>query len=441
MRLKLSLVFLTLVSVVADTMVLPFYPQFFSQVFGVDSASHVGLYIAACCFTVMMAFPVWAKVAQRVNELHLWVYTQVMAGVLGLYCFYTTNLIEFWIASQLMLVFKASYLLIYPFVLRLEERDKHLGVVSLFSVLMHFGGIGGALLGGATLQWFDPRYLYLIMPATDALQVVVCLYLIYRLRVSWKDTPHNVSVSIENEDRAGSVTVEPTIAAAKSDAAAGDLSPVASRRGSFVWKLGVASLLFYFSAFLIRPFFTRYWETVSQWQSDIVTALVYSIPAWIALLCLWWEKHRASSDSHVQIIVRAAVLAFVGLLVQGTEVSWMVVLGRCLFGYAMFQITVRMEVFLFESSEPKLYASDFSRIHIFQNVGVIGASFSVGYLVTQGSYVVPFYAAAAGFLVSLACFYGLFKEPKLPASAERDERGERDSAPINHTQASLGDSL
>ena len=47
MSLKHSLIALTLISVVADTMLLPFYPQFFSQAFGVDSAQHVGFYIAA----------------------------------------------------------------------------------------------------------------------------------------------------------------------------------------------------------------------------------------------------------------------------------------------------------------------------------------------------------------------------------------------------------
>lgn len=395
MRLKFCLIFLTLVSVVADTMMLPFYPQFFSQVFGVESAEHVGLYIAACCFSVMMAFPFWAKVARHINELHLWVYTQVFAGLLGLYCFYSTNLLEFWLASQLMLVFKASYLLIYPFVLRLEERNKHLGIVGLFSVLMHFGGIGGALLGGVTLQWLDPRYLYLIMPATDALQVFICLYLIIRLRVHWNDTPHQTTENLVSDSEA-------------------ETKAVSNARGSaFIWKLGLASLLFYFSAFLIRPFFTRYWETVSEWSNEVITALIYSIPAWIALGCLWWERFKRSSDSHVQIIMRAALLGFAGVLVQSSEVPWLVIVGRCLFGYAMFQITVRMEVFLFESSEPRFYATDFSRIHIFQNVGVIGASFSVGYLVSQSSFVIPFYAAAIGFLVSLIGFYGMFwQKPK-----------------------------
>lgn len=68
MTLRQALIFQTLVSVVADTMLLPFYPQFFAEEFGNSSPEHVGFYIAACCFTVMIALPLWAKVARRVNE-------------------------------------------------------------------------------------------------------------------------------------------------------------------------------------------------------------------------------------------------------------------------------------------------------------------------------------------------------------------------------------
>ena len=147
MSLKQALIFQTLVSVVADTMLLPFYPQFFAEEFGNTSPEHVGLYIAACCFTVMVALPLWAKVARRVNEFPLWVMTQLAAGTLAIAAWHADSLVGFWAITQAMLAFKASYLLIYPFVMRLEEKDRHLGVAGLFSVLIHFGAIGGALLG------------------------------------------------------------------------------------------------------------------------------------------------------------------------------------------------------------------------------------------------------------------------------------------------------
>ena len=178
MKLKHALIMLTLVSVVADTMLLPFYPQFFAQEFGNTSPEHVGFYIAACCFTVMVTLPLWAKVARQVNEFPLWVMTQIAAGTFAIAAYFSTSLVSFWVITQLMLVFKASYLLIYPLVMRLEEKDRHLGVASLFSVLIHFGAIGGAFLGGSLIEFAEPRSIFLIMAATDALQVVVCTFII-----------------------------------------------------------------------------------------------------------------------------------------------------------------------------------------------------------------------------------------------------------------------
>lgn len=65
MNLRSCLIALTLISAVCDTMLLPFYPQFFELEFNTSSPQHVGLYIAACCVTVMICFPLWARLARR----------------------------------------------------------------------------------------------------------------------------------------------------------------------------------------------------------------------------------------------------------------------------------------------------------------------------------------------------------------------------------------
>jgi DHA1 family multidrug resistance protein-like MFS transporter len=380
MNIKTCLIALTLVSVVCDTMLLPFYPQFFKEEFGLNSSEHVGFYIATCCFSVMMVFPLWAKVAKYINELHLWVYTQIAAAILGICCYLATDIVTFWVLSQLMLMFKASYLLIYPFVMRLEEKDKHLGMVGLFAVLMHFGGIGGALLGGFALEVMSARDVYLIMAGGDTLQVFICLWLIRRQKVHWRPKP------IEQH---------------KSTA------PLAMWQG-YIAKLGLVSLLLYFSAFLIRPFFSLYWHQVWSNDNELVAALVYSIPAWAAIGCLWYHHRFGQSDNHTPIILSAFFVAVFGLMMQGSEQVLTLLIGRGLFGIAMFQATVRVEVMLFKFSKPEHYGSDFSKIHIFQNLGVIGASFAAGSIVDEVSLTSPFYLGAAGFALAAFAFYVLF---------------------------------
>ncbi|BFM12566.1 hypothetical protein R50072_27190 [Simiduia litorea] len=387
MSLKHTLILLTLVSVIADTMLLPFYPQFFSQVFAESSATHVGAYIAACCFTVMTAFPLWAKVARYVNEVHLWIYTQIAAGCLGLYCAQVDSLVNFWIASQLMLVFKASYLLIYPYVLRLEEKDKHLNVAGLFSVLVHFGAIGGALVGGLALQFFSAQSVYYVMAGSDALQVLICLWLVMALKLPLRNTSSSATLGAEH-----------LIVHAR--------APLMS---AWVLRVSLVSMVFYFSAFLARPYFSLYWEMISGTDQKLISALVYSIPAWIALGCLWFNHNAKGPQNHFQKIVLGSAVALMGLILQGAGHELAIVIGRCLFGYGLYQIMVRLEVILFERSDPANYASDFSKIHFFQNLGVIAASFAVGYIVDGLGLVYTFAASFAGFAIALALFYTLFK--------------------------------
>ena len=401
MKLKHALILLTLVSVVADTMLLPFYPQFFAQAFNYTSPEHVGYYIAACCITVMVTFPLWAKLAKYVHEFHIWIYSQVAACCLGVACYFSTSLVEFWVLSQAMLVFKASYLLIYPYVMRLEEKDKHLGMVGLFSVLMHFGAIGGALLGAFTLQFLSPKSLYLIMASTDALQVCVCFYLIMRMNIQWRVAkPTSNASDIE--------TTEESVHTPK-------------KLKRILAALGLSTMLFYFSVFLIRPFFTRYWEQINEltWlASELMTGFVYSIPGWIAVIGLWINHKRKDSHKNFSIVVTSMLLGVIGLLLQSSEQYWIVIMGRCIFGWALFQVTVRLELLLFEVSLPERYGQDFSSMHFMQNLGVIGASFTAGHLVSNFPIEFSFYLAVIGLIITLAVFYWVFGQAIKPSETE-----------------------
>jgi predicted MFS family arabinose efflux permease len=393
MNLKTSLILLTLISVICDTMILPFYPQFFSVAFGVNNAMHTGIYIAASCITVMCLFPFWAKVSKRVNEVHLWVYTQLASMLLGLSCYWVNDIVSFWLLSQLMLAFKASYLLIYPFVMRLESRDKHLGVASLFSVLMHFGAIGGALVGGVFLQWFSPKTLYLVMALGDALQVVVCLCLIQKYQISRTDI-----AEVKSSEQ---VIAKPSL---------GYRWFSNFRLKPFVLQIGLLSLLFYFAAFAIRPFLSLYWENIAQMDHRVISGLVYSLPAWVALLGLYINLKQQRQLNVYQRIYWALVWAILGCLIQSSSNEWFFITGRLIFAWGLFQITVNLEVLLFKLSQPEDFASDYSQVHLFQNIGVILASVSTAYLVAVLGGNWAFYLAALLLVVTLITFVTFYRK-------------------------------
>lgn len=380
-QLKFFLVAMVAVSVISDSMLVPFYPQFFAAAFSITAPQHVGLYLSASCFVVMLAFPLWAAAAKHIPVLRLLIYTQFAAGVLSVLCYESDSLPEFWFVSLLMMVFKGSYLLIYPFVMSLEHKDRHGGTIGLLSVIVHLGAIVGAGIGGFALELFEPRLVFLLMAVGDFLQMMVCVFLL-------------------GKDKTAHPAQQPSS------------EPAAT--GSLVYRLGLVMLIFYFSVYLIRPFFSRYWESISAWNGGIVTGLVFAIPGAIALLALCTNKNMRSSKHG---IVSAALLGMFGLLLQACGQQAIVLLGRCLFGWALFQATVRLDLLLFEVSTPASYAADFSKIYFFQSLGALIASYTAGSLVASQGLQMPFIAGALGLVLTAFLYALLFKAAPKPMNA------------------------
>lgn len=381
MSLRNFLIAMTMVAVVSDYLLHPFYPQFFEARFGVSDPQTVGNYFAAICFMVMLAFPFWAFVSKKVPELRILVYTQFIAGLLALYCFQTTSHLNFWIASLLMVCFKGSYLLVYPFILRIISVDEHTKTIGVLSVVVHLGGILGAVIGGLIVDLVNPSYIFLVMAAGDFIQMLMSSYLIKR-KPSALDLPNQEKESTTKK---------------------------ALLPNGFVLKIGLVTLVLYFSDFMTRPFFSRYWEFISIHDSKFVSGLVYAIPGLVAVFALWFTHKRTPKSSIAKQITLALLLGTVGLLLQASPIDGVVIVGRLIYGWAIFQSMVQFDALLFQLSKPEHYAVDYSKIHFFQNLGVLLASFSAGILVDLQGLQAPFIIAFLGFVFSLAIYYMLFR--------------------------------
>ncbi|WP_240315454.1 MFS transporter [Aquimarina longa] len=377
MGLKKNLILMTLVAVVSDYMLHPFYPQFFETRFGVTDPKYVGYYFAAICFMVMIAFPFWAYISKKIAELNILVYTQCIAGVLALYCYWTTSYVNFWVFSLLMILFKGSYLLVYPYILKIISKEEHTTTIGILSVVVHMGGILGAVIGGFTVDFIDASYIFLIMAIGDFVQMGMSAYLI---RSKKYDT---------------NTVITTTVTSDKKDS----LIP-----NGFILKIGLITMVLYFSDFLIRPFFSLYWESLSEYDGKLISGSIYAIPGFVALLALWVNR-KYGSESKYQSITSALFLGMIGILLQGVPISGIVIIGRIIYGWAIFQGVVRFDVLLFEYSTPDRYAIDYSKVHFFQNLGILISSFLVGIIVDQYGLTIPFTVALLGFIISLAMYY------------------------------------
>lgn len=380
--MKNLLILMTLIAVVSDYLLHPFYPQFFEARFGVTDPTCVGYYFAAICFMVMIAFPFWAYVSKKVAELNILIYTQCIAGILAIYCFWTTSYVDFWIVSLVMILFKGSYLLVYPYILKIITKKEHPGTIGLLSVVVHLGGVLGAIIGGLTVDLIDVSYIFLIMAAGDFIQMGMSAYLLK----SKKYTVSKIEETISNSSINNNVIPK-----------------------GFILKIGLVTMILYFSDFLIRPFFAIYWESVSDYNSKFIAGTIYAIPGFVALVALWVNTKKKAMGTSFQGIIPALLLGTVGLLLQGIPMEGAIIIGRVIYGWAIFQGVVRFDVLLFELSNPESYALDYSKIHFFQNLGVLLSSFSVGLLVENQGVQMPFIIALIGFIVTLALYYFIFK--------------------------------
>ncbi|WP_299252862.1 MFS transporter [uncultured Aquimarina sp.] len=381
--MKKLLIIMTLVAVISDYLLHPFYPQFFEARFGVTDPEWVGYYFAAICFMVMISFPFWAYISKKVAELNILVYTQLIAGIFALFCYWTNSYINFWIISLVMILFKGSYLLVYPYILKLITKKEHSGTIGLLSVVVHLGGILGAVIGGLVVDLIDASYIFLIMALGDFIQMFMSIYLI-------RSDKYNTSVSPEEEAFIDQV----------------DKKMIPKR---FILKIGLITMILYFSDFLIRPFFSTYWEHISVYDSKLISGTIYAIPGFVALIALWMNFRRKSTNTNFQGIIPVLLLGTIGLLLQGVPFEVFVIIGRVIYGWAIFLGVVKFDVLLFELSTPESYAIDYSKVHFFQNLGVLVSSFSVGLLVDNHGLQVPFIVALVGFIITLLLYYFIFK--------------------------------
>lgn len=400
MKLRVFLMLMTVVAVISDSMLHPFYPQYFARVFGVKDPLHVGLYIAACSFTVLSTFPLWALLSRRVRVLELLVVTQVASGGLSLLCSQADSLLLFWLLSLGIMVCKASYLLIYPYVMSLEEEDNHLGTIGLLAFAVYFSNILAALLSGVIFQLLPATWLFVVMAAGDVFQVLLCLY--------W--------LKVQRSRARGP---NPVVVSARPAAAA--LPP------RFVWKLGVVMLVLYFSAYLSEPFFAVYWESISGSPNKVLSGLVFAIPGVAALTALFVNsKTRYGSDGAYFGILPAIGCGVLGLLLQVSGARWLVLGGRFLYGWALFQAMVRLDGLLFRMSSKATYATDFSKVNSFQGLGVLFASTLAGSLVSAFGIRLPIGIAASGFVLGALLYARLFRaelREREPVEADQTREG------------------
>ena len=402
MRLRHGLILMTLFAVISDALLIPFYPQFFAERYGEGSPWHVGAYVAFISITVMCVFTLWVRVARRLETLHILQYTQGIAAGLCLASYWAPDLVSYWGLSMAMFAFKSSYLLNFPYLMRTETDDTRAGAIGLLSVTAHLGVVLGAVAGGAVIEHWGVRGCVLLMALADLVQMALCTWLIRSRRM--------VPVLAEDaEERAA-----PRRFSLRGHAA--------------ILKLAVVMLLFDFGAALVRPFFSLYWSSLGEVGGatgghagghaggELAAGAAFAVPKIVAVCALLIHRWLTLPEQHpTRRTLANLMLGALGLLLQAAPDIATLLIGRVLLGWALYQLVINFDVQLYQLSTPDDFGRDYGVINIFQNCGVLLASFTAGSLVATLGLRAPFLVACTAFLLAAALWLWRFPKTR-PAS-------------------------
>ena len=415
MIIRNAIIIMSALGMMSDTVLIGFYPQFFDMRYGSTDQVHTGMYVAAISIAVMCTLPVWVRVARRFEPMSLIGFTQCIAGLLCLSAIWAETLTQYWVLTMLMFMFKSSYLLMFPYLMRIVSSDEHSRTIALLSVVVHISGILAAASGGYILQHLGASAALVLMAAGDFGQMGITLWLNRTGRI----------IKVNDSKQEEAQAVQDTAVLLADDATAP--APVAPRKGFSHLTKGILTLslimfVFDFSAYLIRPFFSEYWMYATAHKDQTLAGLIFAIPGLAAVVALI-VKHRLNEKAtrRNENLSWNLLLSLVGLYLQSVPSDIAIVIGRCMYGWGLFQVAVKLEVSLFSISRKEDYAHHFSITNFFQNLGVLISSWCAGYIVSLVSHQAVFLIAAAGIALTwLANKLTLDLDHIKPAAAEPD---------------------
>lgn len=374
---RLFLLIIIFMAVTADSALLPYYPRLFETYLEIKNPEIVGNYLVMLSVVVMLSMPIWVLISRKFDFLKLLIVSQIGAGLFAFLSVGFDMPFTFFLFSLLMVMLKASYLLIYPFILENQEKEMYAKTIQIFTVLIYLGGVLGAILGGGVIDSFPVQNVFYVMGSIDFIQAAICIALIlYFPKIESK----------RHEDNTGDGSKEKL-----------------SLKGKFL-VISAGILMFYIGSFAMRPFFVEYWSKVSpSFNGSVISGLVYAIPAVMALCSVYLNsKNRLSRWRKLHTCL--LILSLTSFL-QTSDLPILIIVSRIVFGWALFQASVSLEWLAYTSRDVANHKGTYVVINYAQNIGVIIAYYLAGWGVKHYDSMMPLLLSAVFFLVLFFVFY------------------------------------
>ncbi|MDY6896870.1 MAG: MFS transporter [Cyanobacteriota bacterium] len=369
MRHRQSLVSFTLflcvfLAVFNEVLLSPFYPQFFRKVFGVEDLTYTGYYIFVCRLTVVLCAPIWGILSRNIEVKYLLYIGQAGAAIMTALMGTSNSAAQFLVYTIILLLFKSSYLLVYPLIIQLAGEAKRPTVAGVYQAVFHGAIVAGTIAGAGMVNFQSPLKLFFLIAIADVFQLIICIYVLQNVSTRRQDKQN-----IEN-------------------------APAIKNQLGFIVAIGMVILSFQLANNLVRPYFTEYVTTNFVNINLLNSSLLFLIPSIMAIAALPYIRKACKPNKLPSIYKVGICLLVTSLFFQGwTQNIVVLILARVVYGFCLAVTQAALELQLFNSSAANRLHFNYSLAISFANVGHLTAPLMASWLVNTYSLSVPFIAA------------------------------------------------
>ncbi|NUN67246.1 MFS transporter (plasmid) [Pseudanabaena biceps] len=362
----IALFFCVFLSLFSEVLLSPFYPLFFSKVFGVKDLAYTGYYIFICRLTVVLFTPIWGILAKRFEARQLLSIGQLGTAIMTAMMALTQNVYQFTFITVLLLIFKSSYFLLYPLIIQLGGEHQRSTLTGIYQAVFHGAIVLSTVIGALVLNLDDPLLLFYIVALGDILQFILCFMVLQNMP---KFHQHdNISKPVDSTKNAW----------------------------GFMLTIGLVVLTFQLANNLVRPYLIAYVTQVTPFGVDLMSSsFLFLIPSVMAIAAMPFIRYFAIS-SRLSLLYTTGLLLLIGsLYLQGlTQSLSMFILGRVIYGFFLAVTQAVLELKLFENSTSNHLHFNYGLMTSFANLGHLGAPLLASSLVDNYGLSFPLIAAA-----------------------------------------------
>jgi DHA1 family multidrug resistance protein-like MFS transporter len=146
-----------------EVLLSPFYPQFFAKVFGVTDLSYTGFYIFVCRLTIVLCAPIWGGLARRFEVKNLLYIGQAGTAIMTAMMATAQTANQFMLITIFLLLFKSSYLLVYPLIIQLAGQAKRATFVGIYQAIFHGAIVASTVVGAWMINLETPLFCFTLL--------------------------------------------------------------------------------------------------------------------------------------------------------------------------------------------------------------------------------------------------------------------------------------